>query len=79
VNKFLFQRQPILPHLKLTDYRSKSVISWFSFADAPGGFSEEIKEFRFWSSSITISLRCDFISMKIKQKETAGILQWVLV
>jgi len=33
----------------LQDYRSKSVIgSWFSsFGDAPGGMSEEIKEFQF--------------------------------
>jgi len=33
----------------LQNYRSKSVIgSWFSsFGDAPGGFSEEIKEFQF--------------------------------
>jgi len=32
----------------LEEYRSKSVISsWFSsFGDAPGGFSEEIKEFQ---------------------------------
>jgi hypothetical protein len=32
----------------ITNYRSKSVISsWFSsFGDAPGGFSEELKEFQ---------------------------------
>ena len=51
VNKLLVPTPPADPATpqQLTDYRSKSVISsWFSsFGDAPGGFSEEMKEFQF--------------------------------
>jgi hypothetical protein len=50
LNKLLVPTPPSDPATpqQLEDYRSKSVISsWFSsFADAPGGFSEEIKEFQ---------------------------------
>ena len=50
VNKLLVPTPPADPATpqQLTDYRSKSVISsWFSsFGDAPGGFSEEMKEFQ---------------------------------
>ena len=50
VNKLLVPTPPADPATpqQLADYRSKSVISsWFSsFADAPNGFSEEIKEFQ---------------------------------
>ena len=50
VNKLLVPTPPADPATpqQLADYRSKSVISsWFSsFADAPGGFSEEMKEFQ---------------------------------
>src|SRR6188474_2652325 len=50
VNKLLVPTPPADPATaqELADYRSKSVISsWFSsFADAPNGFSEEIKEFQ---------------------------------
>src|SRR6187401_42214 len=50
LNKLLVPTPPADPATpqQLTDYRSKSVIgSWFSsFGDAPGGFSEEIKEFQ---------------------------------
>ena len=53
--------------------------SWFSsFGDAPGGFSEEIKEFQlslgaeYWYNN-QFALRGGYF-MKIKQKETAGIL-----
>lgn len=50
VNKLLVPTPPADPatQQQLTEYRSKSVISsWFtSFADAPGGFSEEMKEFQ---------------------------------
>jgi hypothetical protein len=50
LNKLLVPTPPADPATQdqLTEYRSKSVIgSWFSsFGDAPGGFSEEIKEFQ---------------------------------
>jgi hypothetical protein len=50
LNKLLVPTPPADPatQQQLTEYRSKSVISsWFSsFADAPGGFSEEMKEFQ---------------------------------
>lgn len=50
VNKLLVPTPPADPATaqQLEEYRSKSVISsWFSsFGDAPGGFSEEIKEFQ---------------------------------
>ena len=50
LNKLLVPTPPADPATPqaLADYRSKSVIgSWFSsFGDAPGGFSEEIKEFQ---------------------------------
>jgi len=50
LNKLLVPTPPADPATpqQLEDYRSKSVISsWFSsFGDAPGGFSEEIKEFQ---------------------------------
>lgn len=40
---------PTADSASLADYRNKSVVSsWFSsFGDAPGGFSEELKEFSF--------------------------------
>jgi hypothetical protein len=50
LNKLLVPTPPADPATpqQLADYRSKSVIgSWFSsFGDAPGGFSEEVKEFQ---------------------------------
>ena len=50
LNKLLVPTPPADPATaqELADYRSKSVIgSWFSsFGDAPGGFSEEVKEFQ---------------------------------
>lgn len=50
LNKLLVPTPPADPATaqQLADYRNKSVIgSWFSsFGDAPGGFSEEIKEFQ---------------------------------
>jgi hypothetical protein len=50
VNKLMVPTPPADPatQAQLTEYRSKGVMSsWFSsFADAPGGFSEEIKEFQ---------------------------------
>src|SRR4030095_15885211 len=50
LNKLLVPTPPADPatQQQLTEYRSKGVMSsWFSsFADAPGGFSEEIKEFQ---------------------------------
>ncbi len=50
LNKLLVPTPPADPatQQELEDYRSKSVISsWFSsFGDAPGGFSEEVKEFQ---------------------------------
>jgi len=50
VNKLLVPTPPADPATpaQLADYRSKSVIgSWFSsFGDAPGGFSEDLKEFQ---------------------------------
>ena len=50
LNKLLVPTPPADPATpqQLEDYRSKSVMSsWFSsFGDAPGGFSEEIKEFQ---------------------------------
>jgi len=50
LNKLLVPTPPADPATpqQLEEYRSKSVMSsWFSsFADAPGGFSEEIKEFQ---------------------------------
>jgi len=50
VNKLLVPTPPADPATpqQLTEYRSKSVMSsWFtSFSDAPGGFSEEMKEFQ---------------------------------
>ena len=50
LNKLLVPTPPADPATQdqLTEYRSKSVIgSWFSsFGDAPGGFSEEVKEFQ---------------------------------
>ncbi|MFI5133312.1 MAG: type IX secretion system outer membrane channel protein PorV, partial [Chitinophagales bacterium] len=50
INKLLVPTPPADPATtqQLADYRSKSVIgSWFSsFGDAPGGFSEEMKEFQ---------------------------------
>jgi hypothetical protein len=49
INKLLVPTPPADPATtqQIADYRKKSVIgSWFSsFGDAPGGFSEEIKEF----------------------------------
>ena len=50
LNKLLVPTPPADPATpqQLADYRNKSVIgSWFSsFGDAPGGFSEEVKEFQ---------------------------------
>lgn len=50
LNKLLVPTPPASPasQQQLDDYRSKSVVgSWFSsFGDAPGGFSEEVKEFQ---------------------------------
>ncbi|HEV8271948.1 MAG TPA: type IX secretion system outer membrane channel protein PorV [Chitinophagaceae bacterium] len=50
LNKLMVPTPPADPatQQQLTEYRSKGVMSsWFSsFADAPGGFSEEIKEFQ---------------------------------
>ena len=50
LNKLLVPTPPAFPATaqQITDYRSKSVVSsWFSsFADAPGGFGEEMKEFQ---------------------------------
>ena len=50
INKLLVPTPPVEPYTQadLDNYRSQSVISsWFtSFADAPGGFSEELKEFQ---------------------------------
>jgi len=50
INKLLVPTPPADPATpqQLADYRSKSVIGgWFSsFGDAPGGFSEEMKEFQ---------------------------------
>jgi hypothetical protein len=50
INKLLVPTPPADPATaqQLADYRSKSVLgSWFSsFGDAPGGFSEELKEFQ---------------------------------
>jgi hypothetical protein len=50
VNKLLVPTPPADPatQQQIDDYRSKGVISsWFSsFGDAPGGFSEELKEFQ---------------------------------
>jgi hypothetical protein len=50
LNKLMVPTPPADPATpqQLTEYRSKGVMSsWFSsFADAPGGFSEEIKEFQ---------------------------------
>jgi len=50
VNKLMVPTPPADPatQAQLTEYRSKGVMSsWFSsFADAPGGFSEEMKEFQ---------------------------------
>jgi len=50
LNKLLVPTPPADPATQdqLTAYRNKSVIgSWFSsFGDAPGGFSEEVKEFQ---------------------------------
>lgn len=50
VNKLLVPTPPADPATaqQLADYRNKSVLSsWFSsFGDAPGGFSEELKEFQ---------------------------------
>ncbi len=50
VNKLLVPTPPASnDSVGLVEYRSKSVVSsWFSsFSDAPGGFSEEMKEFQF--------------------------------
>lgn len=49
VNKLLVPTPPENPSAQdIADYRSKGVVgSWFSsFGDAPGGFSEELKEFQ---------------------------------
>jgi hypothetical protein len=49
VHKLLVPTPPsLLDSAGLVEYRSKSVVnSWFSsFGDAPGGFSEELKEFQ---------------------------------
>lgn len=50
LNKLLVPTPPTEPftQAQLDNYRSKSVVSsWFSsFGDAPGGFSEELKEFQ---------------------------------
>jgi hypothetical protein len=50
INKLMVPTPPADPatQQQLDNYRSKSVIgSWFSsFGDAPGGFSEELKEFQ---------------------------------
>jgi len=50
INKLMVPTPPAdgYTQQQITDYRSKSVISsWFSsFGDAPGGFSEELKEFQ---------------------------------
>jgi hypothetical protein len=44
-----FTKDPAIDSALTVQYRSKSVVSsWFSsFSDAPGGFSEELKEFSF--------------------------------
>ncbi|RYY24224.1 MAG: type IX secretion system outer membrane channel protein PorV [Chitinophagaceae bacterium] len=44
-----FTNDPTTDSIKIAEYRNKSVVnSWFSsFGDAPGGFSEELKEFQF--------------------------------
>jgi len=50
IHKLMVPTPPLLgDSAAMTDYRSKSVVgSWFSsFGDAPGGFSEEFKEFAF--------------------------------
>ena len=51
VNKLLVPTPPADPatQQQLDDYRKQGVVnSWFSsFSDAPGGFSEEMKEFQF--------------------------------
>ena len=49
INKLMVPTPPAVgDSAGLVEYRSKSVVSsWFtSFADAPGGFSEELKEFQ---------------------------------
>ena len=50
LNKLLVPTPPADPatQAELTEYRNKGIVnSWFSsFGDAPGGFSEEIKEFQ---------------------------------
>jgi len=56
VNKLLVPTPPSVgDSAGLVSYRNKSVVSsWFSsFGDAPGGFSEELKEF-------TVSLGAEF-------------------
>jgi hypothetical protein len=50
IHKLMVPTPPLLgDSAGMTNYRSKSVVgSWFSsFGDAPGGFSEEFKEFAF--------------------------------
>lgn len=50
IHKLMVPTPPLLgDSAAMIDYRSKSVVgSWFSsFGDAPGGFSEEFKEFAF--------------------------------
>jgi hypothetical protein len=48
INKLLVPTTPIGDSVGMASYKNKSVMgSWFSsFADAPGGFSEEVKEFQ---------------------------------
>lgn len=54
---------PIGDSTKAADYRSKSVVSsWLSsFGDAPGGFSEELKEFQF-SAGVEYSYNEQFMA-----------------
>ena len=50
IHKLMVPTPPLLgDSIGMVEYRNKSVVSsWFtSFADAPGGFSEELKEFQF--------------------------------
>ena len=44
-----FTNDPAVDSARIAEYRNKTVVSsWFSsFGDAPGGFSEELKEFQF--------------------------------
>lgn len=84
INKLLVPTPPALgDSAGLAEYRSKGVVgSWFSsFTDAPGGMSEELKEFYFSlvrSTGITTSLRSvPGISTRMHRRATASILRWV--